>query len=761
MLSTVLDRNKVLDIAEGSMDSGAATQIYEKNETPAQRFHFVAASGQNEGYYSIENVKSGKVLDVTNGKTADGTVVQQYEKNGSGAQLWRFMYAGDESIFIESKLQDDLVLDVRWGNTFNGTQLQVYSLNGSDAQRFIINPIVPSLDDGLYTIGNAAVATVVDIEGGSYSDGANVQMYEGNGTEAQVFAFVYDENSGYYTIRTGASGKVLDVMGASSLSGANVQQYEGNGTLAQKWAIEPVAGETNSYRIRSACSGLALDVSGANPTNGTNVQMWTTNETAAQTWTLRPPKSDLSEGLYTLTSSLNQKYVLDIAGGSKDDHANVQLYESNNTWAQKFTIEVRSDGYCVFHSLKSGKVLDVVGAGKDGGTNVQQYEYNGSDAQLWEPLYYGGSTYGFRSKCNGLSLDVKGASTQNGANVQVWANNGTAAQRFVLNPTDKTTSLTEGAYVVKSALDDRVLDITSASSNNGARLQLWENNGTFAQKFKILAANSQQYYCVNVHSSKYLDVDTGTRTILQQWDRGASQNQKWDFTPVDDEENAYYIRSPYTGGYLTNIGDGALALRPYTGTTEQTFVLSSTIAFKVYLDAGHGYNSNGDGTIDPGAVGLGCKECDLTSDLVERIGKDLDARGIEYCVGYGVAYWNRQQDAVNKGCSTFLSIHFNACNGYASGTESYVHSYNAAPGSATYQNIIHPYLIAGAGLYDRGKKNDEFAVCGGRLPSVLCEVAFIDNISDMQIYRGREDTVAQFLAAGLEEASRNSACGWY
>ncbi|WP_338933258.1 RICIN domain-containing protein [Streptomyces netropsis] len=41
--------------------------------------------------------------------------------------------------------------------------------------------------------------------------------------------------NGVYTVTNLASGKVLDVVGGSQANGANVQQWEDNGTDAQKW----------------------------------------------------------------------------------------------------------------------------------------------------------------------------------------------------------------------------------------------------------------------------------------------------------------------------------------------------------------------------------------------------------------------------------------------------------------------------------------------------------------------------------------------
>lgn len=86
----------------------------------------------------------------------------------------------------------------------------------------------------------------------------------------------------------------------------------------------------------------------------------------------------------------NSNYALDIAGASKDDSANLQLYSSNGTSAQQFYIEVKN-GYCTIKNLNSNKMLDVAGAGKVAGANVWQYSNNGTDIQKWIMLNDDGS----------------------------------------------------------------------------------------------------------------------------------------------------------------------------------------------------------------------------------------------------------------------------------------------------------------------------------------------------------------------------------
>lgn len=141
-------------------------------------------------------------------------------------------------------------------------------------------------------------------------------------------------------------------------------------------------------------------------------------------------KRAIKDGVYTISSALNNKKVLDIANGSSENLANLQLWDSNSTIAQKFKFTYIGEEYYEIESLCSKKVLDVDGAKKEIGTNVQQYQNNNKDSQKWLIKSAGDGYYYIVSKCNGLYLEVSEAKTSNGTNIQVWEFNGSNAQKF-------------------------------------------------------------------------------------------------------------------------------------------------------------------------------------------------------------------------------------------------------------------------------------------------------------------------------------------
>ncbi len=169
---------------------------------------------------------------------------------------------------------------------------------------------------------------------------------------------------------------------------------------------------------------------------------------------------------------------------------------------------------------------------------------------------------------------------------------------------------------------------------------------------------------------------------------------------------------------------------------------------KIYVDAGHGYNDSNNGVYDPGAVGCGYREADLTKELAGKVSSILrNEYGVDtYLNDDGGWYKLRAAEAKVQGCDYIVSIHFNAAGG--SGTMSLIHSYNEEPFSWTLQDMVHPRLVEGTGLRDLGQQRQEVAILGGGIPAVLCEVAFIDNSYDMSVYQSRKDTVAHKIAEG-------------
>lgn len=455
-IASAINSNLVMDIAGGATGNNVAVQLYGWNDTDARKYRFAEVGN---GVYQITNVKSGRLVEIAGGATGNGGTIQQYAANGTQAQRWVVMKYGSNVALLNSKA--NRAIDVPAANAANSAKLQSYASNGTNAQQWTISKAPTmreylddlaskhrgDLSDGTYVVESALQSgKVMDVSGGSTADYGNVQLYTDNGTDAQVWKVSHD-GKGYVTFTNANSGKVLDVNGASTASGTNVQQFALNGSWAQKWIA--VRGSGGSYTIYSALTkNLVLDVYAALTANGANIQTYTANGTKAQQWrmtktqTLRERlnsmasahRNDLKDGTYTFGSANKRSMALDVSGGSSANGANVQLYQSNGTNAQRWQVTHDSKGYVTLTNVGSGKVLDVNGASTADGANVQQYASNGTWAQKWITIKNADGSYTFYSGLHDRKvLDVYGGATSNGANVQLYAGNGTKAQRWFVS----------------------------------------------------------------------------------------------------------------------------------------------------------------------------------------------------------------------------------------------------------------------------------------------------------------------------------------
>lgn len=124
--------------------------------------------------------------------------------------------------------------------------------------------------------------------------------------------------------------------------------------------------------------------------------------------------------------------ALDVYAAKTEDYANVDIFEENETAAQKWEIHQNSDGTYKLINTNSMKVLDVYAAESSDYTNVDIYSDNGTDAQKWNIIRSGDGTYKLINVGSGKALDVYAARTDNYTNVDVFSDNGTNAQKWEL-----------------------------------------------------------------------------------------------------------------------------------------------------------------------------------------------------------------------------------------------------------------------------------------------------------------------------------------
>lgn len=544
----------VVDIDGASSDNMANVQVYADNGSSAQRFH-ISAVGQDpngEWYYQIQNVNSDKVLDCVAGGCEPGTDVWQYESNGSAAQQWylrKTVLADGSSCYQIVSRASGLALDVAGASSADGANLQVYTANNTAAQHWFLRRCEASIADGAYVIESGLGGNrVVDIAGAIGDNGAAVQIYEGNGSLAQAFAFNYDEYSGYYRITSYASGKCLDVEGAAHYTGAHIQQYTPNGTFAQRWSL--VSNDDGSYSIASAICGFVLDVTGACADNGTRLQQWNLNGTAAQRFFLRETTPTFWGDVVSIANGDANYLVADVQGGSRDAGACIQGYDSNNTISQKFKLTRNDDGTYSIAALVSGLLI----TGLDNGSVVQAGTGE-AGLQRWTVLPTNDGHFTLGSADGTRFLGLNGVWSGNGLSMV----NAAGANRSASWNLYIAALITNGLYTIGSAENEHfVLDVDAGSLASCANVQLWDDNGSNAQKFIVTNLGDNVYSIVNIWSLNSLDVVSGVGFDGQdvwQYRWNGSDAQRW--RAVWDGKGGFVFQS-LAGGFAL-ASDGAFA----------------------------------------------------------------------------------------------------------------------------------------------------------------------------------------------------------
>lgn len=250
----------------------------------------------------------------------------------------------------------------------------------------------------------------------------------------------------------------------------NVIMHNENGYAEQIWRFTKNA--DGSYKIINCKTGYALDRGGSDnnvyvsPDCGNDYQSWYIyGESGA--YFFKPKNSD---------------NVMDISSGSVEDGANVGMFEWNGTTAQKFQIwkldvwtnlgliqNVGTNFYAYLINVYAWKHIT-----NENNDNVLMRNETAYAEQVWKFIRNDDGSYKIVNCKTGKVIDWDDKS----GNVYVNSDNGNDFQKWYIYGES-------GAYILKPKNSSCVLDITSGSVSDGANVQIYDWNGTTAQKFQI------------------------------------------------------------------------------------------------------------------------------------------------------------------------------------------------------------------------------------------------------------------------------------
>ena len=453
------------------------------------------------GNFKIMNRNSGKYLDLDNNKTDNNTAIVQFDDEGVDAsQTWTFteVMNGKGVYSICSYGNKNRGMDVVDFSKENGAQVQLYDYLGNPHQQFILY----DCGEGYYQLVARNSGKVVEIPQSSKGNGEWIKIYDNNGTHTQQWAVVenrYDEASAVtlYTDK-GYKGKAVtlsegeynlsrmglynqkdnDMSSLKVTPGFKVTIYEDdnfNGKSKSYTASESFVGEewndkmsslkveaygksglSGDYKLQNRNSGKFLDLDNNNTDNKTAIVQYDDEYIdATQIWTLTEIGGE--KGVYSICTSVNKRQGMDVADWSKNNGAQVQLYEYNGNRNQQFIVVEKGDGYYQLVSRLSGKVIEIPSSSKDNGEWIKLYDNNGTNTQQWKfvsPSVYSGianteSLSGMNLRKEGNTIIVTGAK---GKELTIYDVSGRLIRRETIDSAKYSMSLDKmkaGIYIMK------------------------------------------------------------------------------------------------------------------------------------------------------------------------------------------------------------------------------------------------------------------------------------------------------------------------
>ena len=311
------------------------------------------------------------------------------------------------------------------------------------------------------------------------------------------------------------------------------------------------------YRFKNISTGRFLDLYNMETYDGTKIELWDGNDSCAQKWLVQENGSGYR--LISACASEVSTRSVDVYGGNTGAVGNpVKLWSDNESAAQRWALNSTSSGPVDngTYEIKStdGKALTASSEYPGDGTGMIIWENTTSTAEDIKITRRSDGFYRLQNNRTDKSIDVDGGGTDDGTKVQLWSNNESCAQKWIVERSG-------ARYRFVNACSGKSLDINGGKVNtNNTKVQLWSSNDSNAQEWSLDRATTYQPIAdgeYNINSSldfNYrLDVNGASAprdgTNVQVWLRNNTGSQK--YTIRFDTNTGYYtIYNPYSNRYL-------------------------------------------------------------------------------------------------------------------------------------------------------------------------------------------------------------------
>ncbi|MDO5558676.1 MAG: RICIN domain-containing protein [Oscillospiraceae bacterium] len=308
--------NMVLDVKDGNTMDHTNICQWTKTGGKHQEWRIIALE---DGYCVIVSLADeGKCIAVQKNSADDGVNIELQTFENTDNQKWKLIRNGSSYAVVSKCSGDKAGMDIYEWSTENGGNLNQWNYWGGDCQLWYIEPVYPSVNEGVYSIKNIssgkwindnssnavqsdkiqawkferltdntyvikkASGSALTVEGSSNMDGADITVSPYKGDDSQIFKIICNKD-GSYSFLTKSSGftSCLDVYEISTLDQAKICQWnfwngDGQKFIIEACSQEKIKGDANAdgtLSVKDAAALIRFLISGVEPEGWTEADI--------------------------------------------------------------------------------------------------------------------------------------------------------------------------------------------------------------------------------------------------------------------------------------------------------------------------------------------------------------------------------------------------------------------------------------------------------------------------------------------------------
>jgi RHS repeat-associated protein len=205
----------------------------------------------------------------------------------------------------------------------------------------------------------------------------------------------------------------------------------------------------------------------------------------------------------------------------------------------------------IIPQIATGKATEIAGCSALQGGTLQTWDYYGGECQRFAMVGNGNGSYSFLTR-NGIgNIDPDYCTMNPGTRLQGWFVLNTDCQQFYL---DRVGGTGDGLYRLLPRLNTNLaVDVTDASTANGAAMRLWYANDGLAERYRIHEAPdpgyqpSKLFFTTDVKAPGVPFINDSADYPRSTWAKGAGLAGSFSFRPATADTDVVAYEWTLTG----------------------------------------------------------------------------------------------------------------------------------------------------------------------------------------------------------------------